>query len=57
MPLKIRCNVLKKAIRDMQSIQYVIHIHQCSLETFQQHIAKLKKQGGMLDLAYQGKQL
>ena len=52
--LKIRYSVLKKVVGDMQSIY---DTHQCSLETFQQHIVKLKKQRGMLDLAYQEKQL
>ena len=51
--LKIRCSVLEKAVRDMQSI---CDTHQGSLETFWQHIVKLEKQGGMLDLAYQGEQ-
>jgi len=51
--LKLRCDVLEMAVRDMQSM---CDTHQGSLETFRQHVVKLEKQLGMLDLAYQGEQ-
>ena len=37
-------------------MQSMCDTHQSSLESFRQHIVKLEKQGGTLDLAYQGEQ-
>ena len=52
--LKIRCNALKRTIRDLQLI---CDMHWGYLETFRQHIARLQERSGMLDLTYQGEQL
>ena len=51
--LKGRCNMLKKTVKDLQSM---CDMHQRTLETFWQHIVNLHRHQGMLDLSYQGEE-
>jgi hypothetical protein len=49
--LEIRCDMLEKTVRDLQS---VCETHEKTLETFRQNIIKLHAHQGTLDLSYQG---
>jgi len=51
--LRGRCNMLEKAVKDLQSI---CNMHQRMLETFQQHIVNIHMYQGTLDLSYQGEE-
>ena len=51
--LRGRCNMLKKAVKDLQSI---CDMHQRMLDTFRQHIVNIHMHQGMLDLSYQGEE-
>ena len=48
-----RCNMLEKAIKDLQSI---CKTHERSLETFRQYTVNRHGHQGTLDLSYQGEE-